>query len=213
MADRILRITCLVLTRLGLGRAADLLGEHSPARRRRLEEVRRQLPVAIDAIGSSLAAGQSVQQSIAYVAGNVDDPLGAELREVVWNLEAGRSLDSALEGLEQRLPLPEVRYLRLAFRVQGRTGGSMREVLKSANESLRDAAEFERTLRSTTAQARLSAKVVGLTPVVLLGVVTLFTPDYLGTFFGSVAGLSMLFTAVLLDVAGTLWIRRIVRER
>ena len=201
------------LRRLGLMKVAESVEQASPEHRRKEERIRDQLPGAIEAIGSSLAAGQSVQQSIAYVAGNVEDPLGSELRAVVWDLDAGRSLDYALGGLEQRLPMREIAFLRLAFRVQERTGGSMREVLESACASLRDAADFERTLRSSTAQARLSAKVVGITPIILLGFVSLMSPGYIGVFFSSVSGFAMLVAAIMLDVVGVTWIRRITNVR
>lgn len=201
------------LRRLGLVRVAESVEQASPDHRRKEERIRDQLPGAIEAIGSSLAAGQSVQQSVAYVAGNVEDPLGSELRAVVWDLDAGRSLDYALGGLEHRLPMREIAFLRLAFRVQERTGGSMREVLESACASLRDTADFERTLRSSTAQARLSAKVVGITPVILLGFVSLMSPGYIGVFFSSVSGFAMLVVAIVLDVAGVIWIRRITNAR
>jgi tight adherence protein B len=61
-----------------------------------------------------------------------------------------------------------------------------------------------------TSQARLSARVVTLLPLVLVAILSLAMEGYLQTFFSSAEGLTVLFVALAMEFAGVLLIRRIL---
>lgn len=175
-----------------------------------MRSIREQLPGALRGLGASLSSGQSVQQAFTYIAGSTPAPLSEELLRVVWDMDAGKDFSEGLAALSKRLPIPEVSFLCTAFSVQQRTGGNIQDVLDAASRSLQDSFDLERELQVQTAQAKLSAKVVGITPFILLGVLLVITPSYITSFFGSPVGFAVFIVATTLDLVGFFCVRRIV---
>lgn len=178
---------------------------------KRLVAIRAALPGALQMLGSSIGAGQSNRQAFSYVAANTEGPLSRELMRTAWDLDAGRCMEEALEGLAERIQLTEIRMLCAAFAIQQRTGGNIRPIIESATASLREAAEFQRSLRVQTTQSRVSSRLVSAMPFVLLFLLAFISPGYLDAFFSSSAGVVLFFVALSLDAAGVFAIRHIVR--
>jgi len=181
--------------------------------RRRLAGLRSGLPAALAALSASVGAGQSSRQAFAYVAANLAGPLGDEFLQVVWDLDAGRNMDEALERLEERVPLPEMRLVCTAFALQQRTGGSLQRILASASRSVTESMGFQRSLEVQTAQSRLSARIVAIMPFVIMALVGLVSPGYVIALLTPGPGLMLLVVACGLDALGVVAIRRIVRVR
>lgn len=178
---------------------------------KRLAAIRATLPGALQMLGSSIGAGQSNRQAFSYVAANTRGPLAHEFMQAAWDLDAGRCMGEALEGLADRVQLIEVRMVCAAFAIQQRTGGNVRPILESAAASLRQSAEFQRSLHVQTTQSRLSARLVSGMPFVLLFLLASISPGYLDAFFSSSAGATLFIVALTLDAVGVFAIRRIVR--
>ena len=77
-------------------RAEQVLDRLLPGRRCRRRD--RQLPDALDRLGSSLRAGDALGPAVVSLAGVVPDPLGTELRVLARRLQHGRSVADALAG-------------------------------------------------------------------------------------------------------------------
>ena len=92
--------------------------------------------------------------------------------------------------------------------IQHRSGGSLGEVLASVSDSLRQSAELEEELRTKTTQGRLSARIVAWMPLALAALITVLSPGYFGAFFSSPLGIALLITALLLEVAGVLLVKK-----
>lgn len=176
--------------------------------RRRARELERGMPEAIRLLCIALDAGSSLVKALEYAARNCDEPLAGELSRVVWDVQAGQGFDEAMEHLRARTGGTEFAYLAVAMEIQHRSGGSLGEVLRSVSSMLRQNAELDRDLRSKTAQARLSARVVACMPVVLLLILTLLTQNYLGLFFSSPLGVLMFASACALELLGIVLVRR-----
>lgn len=177
---------------------------------RRDREMRSQVPDALTALGVALGSGYALPRAFAYAAAHTPSPLSRELDRVVWDIGAGRSIDEALEGLQYRANVPELRYVAVAMEVQHHSGGSLRGIIACAVQGVRSSFDLERSLHVQTAQARFSARVVGLLPLGLLGVLVVVAPGYLESFSGSPMGMGMLVVAAVLDATGLLIIRSIV---
>lgn len=177
---------------------------------KRIETMRAQLPDAFTVVGSSLSSGLSLVQALEYAAKETPAPLGPELWRLVNDVSAGRSLGEALERFRETVPLRELKTISTAIEIQHRVGGNMREMLEQATSSVRQSLELRMSLHSQTAQSRLSAKVVGLMPLVLLGIISLLSKDYIQGFFGSPAGIVLFSIGILLDVVGYAIIRKIM---
>jgi tight adherence protein B len=186
-----------------LGRAHKVLHERD-------ERLREQVPDALRSIGLCFSAGLSLQQALIQTGDEVADPLGSELRLAGADLQAGRSVTEALQRLKQRAKAADLTFVTVALEVQHATGGSLQDILENAAQSVTASFELQRSLEVQTAQARMSAKVVSIMPVLLVAVLSLVMDGYLAAFFSSAAGVAVLLTAIAMEALGICLIRRIL---
>lgn len=90
-------------------------------------------------------------------------------------------------------------------------GGSVAVPLERAAALLRARAAEADERSASSAQARLSARVLGVLPVAVLGVLLIIDRE-VAAVLRSPIGAVLVGAGVLLDVAGFLWMRRIVRR-
>lgn len=99
--------------------------------RRRLEEVRRQLPESLDLLAVSVGAGLGLQAALANVAEHSDGALATEWRRVLGDIRLGASLVEALTGLATRVDIPEVRHFVASVILAVELGASLAPVLRA----------------------------------------------------------------------------------
>jgi tight adherence protein B len=179
-------------------------------RARRFARIRAQLPEALGAMSTAVRAGLSLPQALRETAARTPAPLGAELAAVEQQTALGGTLDAALAALERRVPLPEVRLLVSGLGLARATGASLAPLLDRIAATLRERERLRGQVRALTAQGRLSGWVVGVTPVVLLGVMLAVDPAFLDPMLRSPAGWGLLGLAAVLETAGALLIRAVV---
>jgi len=178
--------------------------------RARRNLLREQLPDALRGLGMCFMAGLSLEQAFDQTAQECREPLRRELQRTVHDLHTGSTIRESLDSLDIRLAMDEMRFVSVALEIQHRTGGSMREVLDSAADSLLASFDLSRSLEVQTAQARMSARIVSIMPVALVVVLSIAMEGYLASFFSSPAGLALLLCAIGMQVAGILVIRKIL---
>ncbi|MCL1847622.1 MAG: type II secretion system F family protein [Coriobacteriia bacterium] len=205
ITGNLLIAVCLVLVAGGvvLGKAKKSLDLWE-------EKLIEQIPDALRSFGICFNAGYSLQQAFEQAALDTPAPLGMELRQASFDVNAGRSIGEALAALEMRTQASDLRFAVVALEIQHRTGGSLQELLENAAEAVVASCDLRRQLGVQTAQARLSAKVVTILPLVLVAVLSLAMDGYLNTFFSSPAGLGILFIALGMEAIGVLAIRKIL---
>ncbi|MDZ7734622.1 MAG: type II secretion system F family protein [Acidimicrobiia bacterium] len=181
---------------------------------RRDEERQRRvgLPDALERLARALRAGSPPAEAFRSAADGAAGPLGEDLRRVAVRLEAGVSRRSALAEWVQRSPSTGVRLATAAVGLGSDVGGSRSRAVDRVAVSLRSRAAVEREVRALAAQARLSALVIALAPLVF-GVLGLLGDPSMASFLvGTPVGLSCLVGGIVLDVAAVVWMRRIVRR-
>lgn len=176
-----------------------------------IDRFRRQLPDALTLVASALSSGQSLVQALSYASTETPDPLSSELAHVVDEVRSGSTLADALRSLSSRLPVRELDSVLVAVELQYRTGGNLAELLRSTAGSLQSSEELRRSLRVQTSQARFSARMVGLLPVGLMAVLSLFSREYVTGLFGSPAGMACLAAAALMEAVGFVLVERVAR--
>lgn len=180
------------------------------APRRHSRGTRLALPVFVEALGAALGAGLSLEMAFAEVAGTLPQPLAGCCRRASSVLRLGASLPTALASLEDCVPLADLAALRVVLGSFHRAGGPIRRRLERVARLLRGRLALEDERRALTAQGRMSAIVlIALAP---FGAVlfTLLMPSYAETLLGQ--GRALLLAAIALELAGTLWLLRIVRS-
>jgi tight adherence protein B len=162
-------------------------------------------------LSAGLAAGLSLRQAITRTARDAPRPAAEELRRVVGELTLGARIDDALEALCARVPDPDLRVMVSAIAVQRRTGGNLARALADLHVRLDERGRLARELRGATAQARMSAVLVGALPVVGGVVAEVAAPGMLARTLGQGPGLVLLVAALALEALGVLLVRRLSR--
>ncbi|WP_042268715.1 type II secretion system F family protein [Paraburkholderia heleia] len=182
-------------------------------RTKRMRRFQKQLPDACDMLARALRSGHAFSGAIDLVGTEFADPMGAEFRTTFDEINYGVSLNEALTALAQRVPVGDLRYLVIAVLIQRETGGNLAELLDGIAGLVRERFKLFDKVRVLAAEGVLSARVLGLLPVVTGGAISLVNPDFLEVLWRDPAGVMMLQAGSALLAAGMFWGRRIVRIR
>jgi tight adherence protein B len=111
--------------------------------------------------------------------------------------------------------VPDFRFFVVALKLQRRTGGSLAEILANLSSIIRRRKEIRLKARALTSEAKTSAAVLGLLPVVLGALLFCLNYDLMAPLLSDPRGRFMLGVAVLSLMIGItvmiVMIRRSVR--
>ncbi|MBZ9668394.1 type II secretion system F family protein [Mesorhizobium sp. ES1-3] len=150
------------------------------ARKKRILKFAAQLPDALDMIVRSLRAGHPTTVAIALVAREMPDPLGTEFGIVSDEITFGLSLESAVRKLSQRVGFEGLHLLSVSLSIQAKTGGNLTEILSNLSSVLREREKLRMKIRALSAEGRMSAWIISLFPLVMLGLLMVIAPSYYG---------------------------------
>jgi tight adherence protein B len=179
-------------------------------RDKRLQAVEEQLPDALEYLSRALVAGHSLPMSLELMADEVKAPLSTELRKTVDEYNLGMPMADALGSLTRRVPSVDMQFFVSAVLTQGRTGGTLHEILEGLAETVRERATLKGQVRALTANGRMTALVLSLMPVFVASVMLYVNPNYLGLLVQHPMGKTLIMMAVGGQLLAYFVIRRIV---
>jgi tight adherence protein B len=170
-----------------------------------------QLPDVLQMLAGSLQSGFSLPQALDAVIREDTQPVAGELSRAMAETRIGGELEAALDRVADRMDSVDLRWSVIAIRIQRSVGGNLVEVLRSTAETMRERAAVRRHVRALSAEGRLSAYILIALPL-LVGTWLFLTRDsYMRPLYTTPLGLTMLIIAVVLVVAGTVWMRNVVK--
>jgi len=104
----------------------------------RQEEMRNDLPDALDLMAIAVEAGTGFEGAIAVVCSNFDTPLGFELSRLLKEMELGLSRREALQNLKRRTGVPEISGFVQALIQADALGMPVGRVLKTQAVEMRN---------------------------------------------------------------------------
>jgi tight adherence protein B len=177
----------------------------------RLRSFEEQFPEALDLISRALKAGHAFATGLKMVADEMPEPVGPEFRKTFDEQNFGLPLKDALENLTLRVPSIDVRFFSTAVLIQRETGGNLSEILENLAHVVRERFKILRQVRVYTAHGRLTGYVLLALPAVLLIALSFINPDHTNMLFREKMGNMLLLVALVMQVAGYLWIRQVVK--
>ena len=180
-------------------------------RRRAEQRFARALPGVLEHVAAELRGGGTVAVAVERF-GRSEAPAARDLARVHARTRLGLAFVDALAAWPVERPVDGVRATAGALSVAATIGGHAADALDGLASSLRQRLEAIDEARALSAQARLSAVVVGVAPVGYLVFASMVDPASVGTLVGTGMGRACLVGGLLLDGLGALWIRRIVRS-
>jgi tight adherence protein B len=182
-------------------------------RRRALARRDAQLPEALERMASALRAGRSVGGALRDVAGATPPPLGRELGRAAAALDHGADLERALDAWSsEAMPSPDVALAVTAVGLGGDAGGEVARALDRVAATLRERRELRSEVRALATQARASAGVLTVAPLLFALVVSTIEPGIVDFLLTTPVGLACLAVGLVLDGLGAVWMARIVRD-
>ncbi len=203
------------LMALGAGAAAAIVPIAWVAHKRvqRLRTIERQLPDALDLIVRALKAGHAFSSALQMAGTELNEPIAGELRLTHEEANFGVPIDQTLLGLEQRVPLMDLRYFVVAVLVQRETGGNLTESLTNLARLTRERLKLHGRVRVLTAEGRLSAWFLTLMPFLMFSLIYAFNRPFVEPLWTDPIGISMVRSLLAMMLFGVLWLRRIAHVR
>lgn len=192
---------CLAMPRVALGWA----------RRRRLARIDAQLPDFLLALAGALRSGLGLQSGLRLVVQHTSPPIAHELHLLLKQQRLGLTFDDALDALQRRVDTEAVGLVVAAIKVAGQTGGSLAETLERISATLRTRHQLLGRIRALTAQGRMQAWIMAALPVILAVALHAIDPASMSLLWRTAQGWALMGLIGVLEVAGIMLVRRIVR--
>jgi tight adherence protein B len=197
----------------GLGASVVPFWVMNFAKTRRLTKFEEQFPEAIDLIARALRAGHAFATGIKMAADELPAPAGPEFKLLYERQNYGGQLPDALRAFAERVPLLDARFFVTAVLTQREAGGNLSEVLDRLAAVMRERFKIKREVRVRSAHGRITAYVLAGMPPALAVFTLVSNPAQMRILTGDPLGVRMIIGAVILQVIGTLVVRKIVDIR
>lgn len=174
---------------------------------RRANRFMKQLPEAIDTIIRGIRSGLPVIECIGSVGEEYDDPVGGHFQAISERVMLGEPLDAALWRVARVIDKPEMDFFAISIAIQVETGGSLADALGNLADLLRRREQMKLKIKAISSEARASAFIIGALPFLMLGLLTMMSPEYVMPLFTDPRGQMMLaagFTSISLG-AFVMW--------
>jgi tight adherence protein B len=211
-------VAIIGLLRFGLGPEFVILGAIGfllpwiylrNRRGHRLRQFDAGLPRAMELIGNSMKAGQSVAQSLSAVTDNAGPPVSDEFALARREIELGASLESALNNMVKRIGSNDLKLMVMVITIQRSVGGDLPAILVTLADTMRQREEMRAEIMAATAQSRATALIITLLPIVAALLLYFIVRDYFRPMLVNPIGWVMLVLAGFLLFVGNVIIRRL----
>jgi tight adherence protein B len=167
----------------------------------------------LDAAGRNLRAGGSLTQALAGASTSVDaPPLSDDVATLARRLHDGEPLVDVLTWFGDH-DSSSRRLAANALSVAAEVGGAPAVALDGVAATLRHHLAMSGEVRALSSQARLSALVIVVSPLIFAALGASADSRVLSFLLGTPAGLACLLVGGVLDAVGAWWMGRLVRAR
>jgi tight adherence protein B len=177
---------------------------------RRLGEIHRQLPDALELIGRALRAGHALFVGMKMVGGEMKDPIAGEFQRGFDEISMGVSVPESLSHMADRVELMDVKFFVTSVNIQRETGGNLAEIVDSLGRLIRKRFELKKKIQALTAEGRISAIVLMSLPFGMALALYFMNPDYLTPLFTDPMGQSMVAGAAVMMILGAVVMQRMI---
>ncbi|MBQ8077945.1 MAG: type II secretion system F family protein [Eubacterium sp.] len=175
----------------------------------RVKKFEEQLCDALMICCSCLRSGLSFNQAMETIAKDMDAPISTEFSTVVKEVNMGYSMDEALENLGDRIKSKYVDLMVSAVLVQRQTGGNLSHILENISDTIRERMKLKRQLKTSVSSGKMSGIIVGAMPVIILGLFTLISFDFVAVLYTEPRGNILLAIAAGLEGMAFMFVKKI----
>ncbi|RMQ50567.1 Type II secretion system protein [Pseudomonas cichorii] len=180
--------------------------------RKRVRRMIEQLPQMLDHTVRSLKSGRTLADAVLHGIEAADQPLRDGMMRIERNVQLGVSLPDAARDFAELYERDEFHLFALGLRVNHRYGGNASELMENLIKLIREREQASRQLRAMTGETRMTAIVLALLPIAMVGYFMVTNPNYLMHMWNDSGGQRMLIVAFAFQVTGCLTLWRMLRS-
>ncbi len=165
---------------------------------------------AMDIIVRGVRTGLPLGDCLKIIAHESPEPLAGEFRRVVEGEAVGVPLETCLERMYERMPVPEVNFFSTVLNIQRTTGGNLGESLGNLSKVLRGRKLLREKIKALSAEAKMSAIIIGCLPIVVMVIVTIASPEYMSDLYYTERGRKNMVIGAVMMVMGTLVMKKMI---
>jgi len=151
--------------------------------KRRVGHFTARFPDAIELMVRGLRSGLPISETLGIVADEIPGAIGDEFRTVSDKMKIGRTMETALQDVADRLGTPEFQFFVITLAIQRETGGNLAETLANLAEVLRKRAQMKLKIKAMSSESKASAWIVGSLPFIVFVLIWFINGSYMQTFF------------------------------
>ena len=165
---------------------------------------------AVGALAAAVRSGASLTQAVRYAMTEAAPPVRDDLTRIVAQLDTGIALEQALRSWPDVRPSANVELVVGALELHRRSGGDLPAVLDQVVGAIRDRVSITREVRSLTAQARMSAWILGCLPVGFFAFLWLTSRRDIEGAMSTPVGIACVLAGLFLELGAFAWIRKLL---
>ena len=169
-------------------------------------------PSALRLISRNLSVGQTIFSAIEAAAENLNDIMQREFIRISQQLKAGNTFEEVLTRGEKLYPYKGYLVFSSYLRVSLKKGGNLKDTLAALAEDLLAAQLIKKKTKALTSESRMSAKILAVLPVVMLGILWCFASANFYYLFTAQNGRYVVIYLVISVTIGFLWINRMIKK-
>jgi tight adherence protein B len=180
-------------------------------RRRKAKLIEKQMPEGMELLARSLRAGHTLPSAMNLISGEINDPLGKEMKIVYEEQRLGLGLAKALRRMGQRVASRDVWYFITAVLIQSESGGNLAEIMENIGQIVRNRLNLKGKVKALTSEGRFSAAILLLLPVVVFFLLFFINRTYIMILLNDPLGFKILAAGIISMGMGALWMKRMIR--
>jgi tight adherence protein B len=171
-----------------------------------------QFPDALSMIVRAVRVGIPVNIAIQTTADESPPETAREFMRAAEQLQLGKSVDDAVAEMAERARITEYKFFATALALQSQTGGGLTETLENLADVIRKRVAMRARGNALAGEAKTSAGILSVLPIITLGALLVMNPDYGGLLFNDPGGRQLLAVGVGLLVGGILVMRSMIKS-
>ncbi|MEO1493612.1 MAG: type II secretion system F family protein [Pseudomonadota bacterium] len=177
----------------------------------RMRKFLEEFPNAIDVVTRGVKTGLPLGDCLRAIANEGQEPVRTEFQHIVEDLSVGLPMPQALLRFTHRVPIMEANFFAVVVAIQGQLGGNLSEALGNLSRVLRERKMMKEKIKAFSSEATASGAIIASMPVVVSGVLSITSPDYIALMFSETLGNFVLVFCVFWMITGVIVMRNMIR--
>ncbi|MEJ0020212.1 MAG: type II secretion system F family protein [Acetobacteraceae bacterium] len=171
----------------------------------------RQLPDAVQLVISATRAGLPVTEAFQAIVQEMPSPTSDEFQRVVNEISMNVSAEDALLNMHRRTGVTEYAIFAVTIGVQARSGGRLAETIQNLADTVRERLTIAARANALASEAKVSAIIMAILPVIAAGLMSLTRPGHLDPLFNDPRGIRLSVIGVTTLALGIVTMRQLIR--